>query len=150
MLCIYQQNPERLNLLPHILHLVIDPPAHDKACEIRKITLREFRRMTYEQLGDKINDDKSGKKEFLDGIFGVAIQLQRYKRGEIGQLSIPIVIATYPLQMPHSNLRSRTLTIHAMRKAPRRMTVTSNLTTLMRRRRRSAINQFSLLRVCLL
>ena len=79
--------PERVHLLNHILSLVIEPNENQHP-DVKKLQLnvKKLEECTNEALSGFYAESptNSSKKQFLNEIFKVARQQERYKNGEIG------------------------------------------------------------------
>lgn len=85
MLC----HAERIHLLAHILRLVLEPNSNQHSC-IRKqgLNVTKLKETTAEALSSFFigNDLNAQKRPYLNKIFRVAHQEERYRHGEISML----------------------------------------------------------------
>jgi hypothetical protein len=103
---------ERVHLLNHILAIIVEPTAKQHP-DVRKLHLnvKKLEECTNEALSGFFseNPQNSGKKRFLNEIFKVARQQERYKNGEIGIVTYPVslsmVVLTRKIRRCYRGLR---------------------------------------------
>lgn len=96
---------ERLYLLCHILRMIVEPQGHQHA-DIRKLnlTVAKLEEVTWEALSgwfaDVNNPANAQKKTYLEEIFKVAKQEERYRDGKIGRRTHNLLLLFFNSNMP--------------------------------------------------
>jgi hypothetical protein len=90
---------ERVHLLNHILGMIVEPNENQHP-DIRKLNLsvKKLEECTHEALSGFFAESNANasKKQYLNEIFRVARQQERFKKGEIGTFCYP------PFMLLHS------------------------------------------------
>ena len=90
---------ERVHLLNHILRMIVEP-SKTQHPDIQKLNLnvRKLEEITTEALSafftDKENPANGKKRPYLNEIFKVAKQEERFKNGEIGKLRPALILGS--------------------------------------------------------
>ena len=84
---------ERIRLLVHILRMIVEPPKNQCATVLKlELNVKKLEEVTMEAMSNWFNDkehpENLQKKPYLKEIFKIAKAEERYKNGEIGELSL--------------------------------------------------------------